>query len=332
MRRFLVIFFLIIIFVVANIFIYSHFKILLNKKDNGEITYGITFSKIYAEDFGLNWKEAYLAMLDDLGVKQIRLPVYWNLIEPEQDKFNFRDMDWQIDEAEKRGARIILTIGRRAPRWPECFVPNWAKDWNEVAQQERVFKMLREVVLRYKERQIIWAWQIENEPFLNIFGECPSFDKDFLEKEIELVKSIDDKPIIITESGELSTWFRGANYADILGVSLYRVVWNDHWGYFHHIFPTLYYDLKGWIVGKIYKTPIFVSEMQAEPWGRVPNPELSIAEQLTGYSISDFEQALNFVKGTGFKDVYFWGVEWWYWLKEKQGNDDFWERGKELFQ
>ncbi len=31
---------------------------------------------------------------------------------------------------------------------------------------------------------MIWAWQIENEPFLNMFGECPPFDKEFFEKEV----------------------------------------------------------------------------------------------------------------------------------------------------
>lgn len=330
MRRTIIIIILIILFIGGNILIYNYFKIPVNPKEG--INYGVTFSKPYALDFGLDWKKTYLAILDDLGVKRLRIPVYWNLIEPQQDSFNFTDLDWQISEAKKRGASVILVIGRRVPRWPECFVPNWAEEWNETAQQERIFEMLRKVVLRYKDEENVWAWQVENEPFLNSYGNCPKFDKEFFEKELEIVKSLDkDKKIIITESGELSTWLRGSKYGDILGISLYRVVWNDRWGYFNHFFPTFYYDFKGWFINQFRKKTIFISEMQAEPWGRVPNPELPIEEQFEKYNINEFNKSLNFVARTEFKDVYFWGVEWWYWLKEKQDKPEFWERGKELF-
>ena len=91
-----------------------------------ELVYGVNFSKKQAEDFGLNWKEAYLAVLDELGVKKIRLAAYWNEIEPEQGKFVWEDLDWQINEASKRNIEIILAIGGRLPRWPECHFPVWA--------------------------------------------------------------------------------------------------------------------------------------------------------------------------------------------------------------
>ncbi|MEA3272137.1 MAG: beta-galactosidase, partial [Patescibacteria group bacterium] len=239
--RVIVIIFLFVIFVAANLYIFSHFAIPVNFER--EIEYGATFSKPYAEDFDLDWKETYLAILDDLKVRKLRVPAYWDLIEPEQDKYNFEDLDWQIDEAEKRDAKIILAIGRKLPRWPECFMPIWVKDWNETAQQERVFKMLRDVVIRYKDRDVISAWQVENEPFFRFFGECPPADEEFLKTEIEVVKSLDDtRPIIITESGELSSWLRGGKYGDTLGVSMYWIVWNRHWGYFHHHIPAIYYN------------------------------------------------------------------------------------------
>ena len=33
-----------------------------------DVALGITFSSRYASDLGLNWKETYLALLDDIGV------------------------------------------------------------------------------------------------------------------------------------------------------------------------------------------------------------------------------------------------------------------------
>ena len=41
-----------------------------------EIKWGVNFSHKHAGDFNLNWKETYLALLDDLKVKSETSPVY----------------------------------------------------------------------------------------------------------------------------------------------------------------------------------------------------------------------------------------------------------------
>ena len=33
----------------------------------------------------------------------------------------------------------------------------------------------------------------------------------------------------------------------------------------------------------------------------------------------------------GFDEFYFWGAEWWYWLKEKKSYPAVWDEGKKLF-
>ena len=82
-----------------------------------EIIWGVNFSQKQAEALGMDWQETYLALLDDLGVRDLKLATYWNLIEKEETKYNFDDLDWQINEAEKRGAKLLLR------RWlPEFFL------------------------------------------------------------------------------------------------------------------------------------------------------------------------------------------------------------------
>jgi len=44
---------------------------------NRQITWGITFEETFAKKLGLDWQAAYLAMLDDLGVKKIRLVAHY---------------------------------------------------------------------------------------------------------------------------------------------------------------------------------------------------------------------------------------------------------------
>lgn len=34
---------------------------------------------------------------------------------------------------------------------------------------------------------------------------------------------------------------------------------------------------------------------------------------------------LEFAKRAGFDEIYIWGVEWWYWLKEEKANSEFWD-------
>jgi hypothetical protein len=322
-----------ILFAAANLALYKFIRVAINETKNGEkpIAYGVTFSRIYAEELGLDWKKAYLAILDGLGVKEVRVPAYWNLIEKKDGDYSFTDLDWQISEAEKRDVKILLVIGRRLPRWPECFAPDWLKNQDEEIQREKLLKMIRLLVLRYRDNENIWAWQVENEPLLRVFGECPASDKKFLEKEIALVKSLDSRPVVITESGELSTWIGAGRRADIVGTSMYSVVWSPYWGYFHHRWPVSFYTFRAWIVEKILKKQVFVSEMQAEPWGQKPTYQMPVGEQFESMDLETFRKAVEYVKKTGLSPVYFWGAEWWYWLKEKQGHNEFWDESRELF-
>ncbi|PIV45166.1 MAG: hypothetical protein COS25_01240, partial [Candidatus Nealsonbacteria bacterium CG02_land_8_20_14_3_00_37_10] len=67
-----------------------------------KIVWGVNFSQKHAELLGLDWKEAYLALIDDLGAKNIKLATYWDLIESEEEQYNFEDLDWQIKTAEEK--------------------------------------------------------------------------------------------------------------------------------------------------------------------------------------------------------------------------------------
>ena len=111
-----------------------------------KITWGVNFSQKHTENLGLDWKETYLALLDDLNVKHLKVAAHWDQIEPEDDNFYFDDLDWQITEAQKRGAKILLVIGMKTTRWPECHIPGWAINLNKKDQQKEILEMLEKVV------------------------------------------------------------------------------------------------------------------------------------------------------------------------------------------
>ena len=78
--------------------------------------------------WGLDWKETYLALLDDLKVKNLKIAAHWDLIEPQDGVYDFADLDWQLEQARLHNAKVMLAIGMKTPRWPECHVPEWAKN------------------------------------------------------------------------------------------------------------------------------------------------------------------------------------------------------------
>jgi len=293
--------------------------------------WGVTFSKTSALDFGLDWKKTFLAILDDLKVKKIRLIARWDEIEKNVGEYDFEDLDWQIEETGKRNGEIILAVGRRLPRWPECFEADYAKNLAEDQKQERILAYVRETINHYKNNKNIKFWQVENEPFLRFFGKCPWLDTKFLEKEIALVKELDpSRSIMLTESGEFSTWIGGARRTEILGTSLYRKVYG-RLGYIKYPIPPVFYQRKSNLIKKLFDVKkIIAIEVQAEPWGPKPTKEMTPEEQDISMSFEQFNKNIEYTGNAGFEEAYLWGVEWWYWRKEN-GDERFWNRAKELF-
>ncbi len=298
-------------------------------------TFGVTFSNLYAQELGLDWQKTYLAILDELQVKNLRLVAYWSEVEPRQGEYDFSALDWQIEQAAKRGVKIILAIGQRVPRWPECHFPAWVSDLSESERQQQLLELLKTEVNHFKGQPTIVAWQVENEPLLTLFSACPKSSLNFLQLEAQAVRELDTRPIIISDSGELSGWLRVPQAADILGITTYRVVWHKNLGYVNYDFfyPAGYYYYKAkfikWFFGL---DDVIVTEFQAEPWG-IQNkslPEIELSEQFKSVNPDNFPKFIAFAQKTGFDKIYLWGVEWWYWLKE-QGNDSIWNQAKELF-
>lgn len=310
-----------------------------------EITWGVNFSQKHAQNLGLDWKEVYSALLDDLGTKNLKVAAHWDLIEPEKDKFYFDDLDWQINEAENYGAKILLVIGMKTPRWPECHIPNWAKDFSKEEQQKEILFMLEELILRYRNSEAIWAWQVENEPFFP-FGDCPWVDKEFFKKEVAEVRSLDYKGrlVLIGENGE-SLWITAAKIGDVVGTTMHRKVWfsapyflkkylgpfKDFGFYLQYPWPPTFYERKAKIIEKFFGKKVIGVELQTEPWCPTLLYDCSLQEQQKTMNLGQFRKNIEFARKTGLEKFYLWGGEWWFWLKEKQNKPEIWEEAKKLF-
>jgi len=298
-----------------------------------KIDWGVNFSQKHAELLGLDWQENYSALLSDLGVERIKVLTQWDLLEPAPAQYDFNDLDWQIEEAEKQNAKVLLVMGIKTGRWPECHIPDWTKNLSKEEQQNRILKLIENIVLRYQNSKVIWAWQVENEPLFP-FGECPWTDKVFLKKEIQLVKSLDSKPrpVIISDSGEGSFWITAAQLGDIIATTMYKKVWfNQLNTYVYYPLPPTFYWRKAQLIDKIFNKKVIVGELQAEPWGPKLLYESPIEEQEKSMNLEMFKSNIEFAKKTGLDEFYLWGAEWWYWMKTKQNKPEIWQEAQKLF-
>jgi len=299
-----------------------------------EFTYGMSFSKFRTDELNLPYEETFFAILDDLQVRHFRFSAHWPNTEPQNGQFNFKELDFQMEEAQKRNADVVFAVGRRLPRWPECHDPEWLWGWSEEDRNREVLEYIEAVVTRYKDYENIKYWQVENEPFLNLFAyeHCGELSQEFLVKEIALVKSIDtDTPVLVTDSGNLGLWYKPWKLGDAFGTSMYRYFWNPELGTFKSQLPASFYKAKHNLIRLIEgKQPTMIIELSMEPWLVAPVVDTPVETQLERMDIEKMHEIMSFAQKTGFETQYLWGAEWWYWMKER-GHDEFWEFGKEIF-
>lgn len=307
---------------------------LAQKAKPEQIIYGMSFNTLYARELGLDWQETYDAIIDELGVRHLRLAAHWPMVEPQQDTYNFAELDYQVARAEAVGAEVVLAVGRRLPRWPECHIPKWAARQNAENRDQELLEYIEIVIERYKDSPAITVWQVENEPFLEVFAfeHCGQLDEALLEREIELVRKLDGtRPILMTDSGNLGTWAGAYSHGDMFGTSVYVHFWNPELGQFRTFLPPWFYRVKDNLMAALYgEKPSVLIELSAEPWLIEPITDVDLEVQFTRMNLEKLEDIITYAEGTHFEKQYLWGAEWWYWL-HLQGHSDIWNRGKELY-
>jgi hypothetical protein len=298
----------------------------------GQISWGLTYSSGDAKGLGLDPQAAYTAILDQLHPKRLRLAAYWTDIEPSPGKFDYSDLDFQTAEAEKRGIPYIIVVGRKVPRWPECYTPDWAKSLPMPQQQTGILNQITHTINRYNSNPHLLRWQVENEPYFQFGDHCPGVDTAFLQREVNLARDLSHKQIMVTDSGEASNWLGASQWADVFGSTLYRVVLNPQGKPFHHFLWPDVYTRHANLIKKLHPNVklTVIAELQGEPWStygltNIPNSyrDLTLSHQ-------QFADNIDFAAQVGFSEVYMWGAEWWY-FEKLHGDPFYWNTAANVF-
>ena len=289
---------------------------------------GVSFSEKRSMEMGLDWRDNYLALLDDMNIRSYRLMSYWDVHEKERGNFNFTSLDWQMDMAAQKGAKVSLAIGLRQPRWPECHQPEWANSLSGGEWKQALYEYITVVVKRYENHPALESWQLENEAVNNWFGLCKNVDAERVNEEFDLVKKITKKPVYMSLSDQHGLPVNPP-VPDKYGYSVYRTVWSDKtWpyvGYLTYPTPIWYHRLRAVVIKQTTGRDIFIHELQLEPWGPKDTMLLSIEEQDKSMSQDQISRSLYFARQVGTEDIYLWGSEWWYWRKVN-GDSTIWNK------
>lgn len=294
--------------------------------DNSD--FGVSFSIKQCRNFGIDSAQTLAWLLDEAGFRRFRLMSYWNEHEKTQGSYDFTELDAQVAAISKHGGTITLCLGVRQPRWPENHWPEWAWKLPKDERSAALLAYMSAVVERYKKEPAVISYQLENEALLEAFGERPEIDRQRLRQEYELVKRLDpSRPIIMTTSTSWGIPVRKP-IPDSVGISFYQIIYRD--GAYHRSFHVPIVDrFRKVLVRLMHRKPLFVHELQLEPWGPTAIWKMSLTEQDASMSPQQIARNVQLARKIGAKPIDLWGGEWWYWRLTKHNDPSIWQAVKQ---
>lgn len=115
-------------------------------------------------------------LLDGTQPDLVRLPIYWEDVEPTPGMLDFEGIDPLLrviadhNLTAPHQTRVVLTVGARNFLYPELHEPDWAgprdQPYLDQAQSGDAYRLYFESsITRYRNSPLLYAWQVENEPF-----------------------------------------------------------------------------------------------------------------------------------------------------------------------
>jgi hypothetical protein len=318
--------------------VYGIAQCYIHNQANKPLEQGVSFIPDYAASLGLDPQKTMDALLG-INIRHFRLTSYWSDMEPTPGHYDFSQLDWEFQKAEAKHAKIILTVGLRQPRWPECHAPSWV-DLNQPDSQwqPQLETYMQAVINRYKNSPSLASYQLENEYFLKGFGICPdsTMSRQRLVDEYNLVKKTDSShPVIVGRSNNAIGLPLGQPQPNEFSISVYKRVWDagvTH-RYLEYPYPAWYYGFLAGLQQKVTGKNMMIGELQAEAWpprGQTIQTT-SLAEQNKSLNAQRLKDRFQYGRATGMRQIYLWGGEYWYYRQVKLHDPSLWNVAQQEF-
>lgn len=246
-----------------------------------------------------------MAKAKSLGMNTVRVGAYWNEIQPNgPGDHDFSRLDALLAAAKKYGLKIILSVGAKAPSWPEYHLPAWVHPHARGSDISRdpVFRrnaesFVKRVADHVAGNSTIVMWQVENEPF-NPGGPTRwTMDPSMVAAEARILREADGhrRPVLVncfSAGGSQQTAAINAAFriGDVVGLDVYaHTPTTDGSKVRTDLIPR-------WVHERARETgkPAMITELQADDWG--------------GYRARapDVRSLAHHVEHLGYRDVLFW--------------------------
>lgn len=324
----------------------------------GNPAFGINFSCRQAEYLapsptGSDRIESCAAVFErivtGLGVRHVRLSAYWDAVEPSPGVYDFAEIDALLAVAGRQDVQVLLSVGMKAQRHPEYFIPTWLLETappdpslrargatisNDPSISGPALAMAEALVRHVGPHPAVTAWQAENEPYI---GSPRASDwvigRDYVQDLIATIRAADPlaRPVVVNHAGYYSydgSWRPALEDADILAQSVYpfrRVTVRGQLiiAPILEIGPLI--PNYPWRAGEARERgkDFWITEMQAEPWAGFP--ELAGPATPRDITPGRFRTILDYSRRSGASRVYLWGAEWWLFRVDQFDDRRYWD-------
>lgn len=282
--------------------------------------FGITFSPPhlrYLDIPPLSALETALAY----HFSHIRLGAYWNEIEKEKGTYDFTELNTILTKCEAAKQNVVITVGVKAPRWPEYYYPSHikVKDTKDGETQSAILQFIKKTVNELRQYSCITHWQLENEP-LDPSGPLDmAIPEVFLRKEVVMLKNADSRPVIVTLWGndlkKRKLFPIVEKFADLVGIDLYyRQYQGERFGRSVYRGPDHADSYLSHLIAST-KKPVWITELQAEPWEK--NNETYLTDSPKSMSPLILAEHIKRAHVLPVKEILLWGFEYWVYRAQK---------------
>ena len=148
---------------------------------------GFSFSPLTSEQAHRDPAEDLARLLDATDPDVLRLPVYWELVQPTPGDLDFSSVDEMLEvvavhnQTSPTPTRVVLTVGARNFLFPELHQPAWAgareqPNINAVQSGAAYRGYFDASIARYRSSPVLYAWQVENEPLDKVVNSYTGYD------------------------------------------------------------------------------------------------------------------------------------------------------------
>ena len=230
-----------------------------------------------------------MKIIQRFGMNSVAFPVYWSRLEPQEDHFNFEQVDFIIDQANTFNVKLILLWFGSWKNGTSHYIPAWMKRdharfprvldsvGNEcmvlsphfeesLRADQRAFDALLSHVKEYDQGHRIIAVQVENEPGIHAsprdYSETANllFENDVPNEVREFVFS--EKEMGITAIWRKAGAVNNGNWRDFFG--------HDAEELFSAFYFATYINRIAQSGKKIYDIPLYINVWVKETQNRIP--------------------------------------------------------------